>query len=85
VLCNGVEVSSGEPDLDGSGEQSRVNERMRFDGGECPFDGDVGTSSIALREQKLRGARLRLTAELLGLERSNLYRKMKSLGIVPKE
>jgi two-component system nitrogen regulation response regulator NtrX len=24
-------------------------------------------------------------AELLGLERSNLYRKMKSLGIVPKE
>jgi two-component system nitrogen regulation response regulator NtrX len=25
------------------------------------------------------------TAELLGLERSNLYRKMKSLGIVPKE
>ncbi len=25
------------------------------------------------------------TAELLGLERSNLYRKMKALGIVPKE
>jgi two-component system nitrogen regulation response regulator NtrX len=25
------------------------------------------------------------TAELLGLERSNLYRKMKSLGILPKE
>jgi two-component system nitrogen regulation response regulator NtrX len=25
------------------------------------------------------------TAELLGLERSNLYRKMKSLGIAPKE
>ena len=25
------------------------------------------------------------TAELLGLERSNLYRKMKTLGIVPKE
>ncbi len=25
------------------------------------------------------------TAELLGLERSNLYRKMKSLGIVPKD
>lgn len=25
------------------------------------------------------------TAELLGLERSNLYRKMRSLGIVPKE
>jgi two-component system nitrogen regulation response regulator NtrX len=25
------------------------------------------------------------TAELLGLERSNLYRKMKSLGIVPRE
>ena len=25
------------------------------------------------------------TAELLGLERSHLYRKMKALGIVPKE
>jgi two-component system nitrogen regulation response regulator NtrX len=25
------------------------------------------------------------TAELLGLERSNLYRKMRSLGIVPKD
>jgi two-component system, NtrC family, nitrogen regulation response regulator NtrX len=25
------------------------------------------------------------TAELLGLERSNLYRKMKSLGIQPKD
>mgnify|MGYP000956860232 CR=1 FL=1 len=25
------------------------------------------------------------TAELLGLERSNLYRKMKALGIMPKE
>jgi two-component system nitrogen regulation response regulator NtrX len=25
------------------------------------------------------------TAELLGLERSNLYRKMKALGIAPKE
>ena len=25
------------------------------------------------------------TAELLGLERSNLYRKMKTLGIAPKE
>jgi two-component system nitrogen regulation response regulator NtrX len=25
------------------------------------------------------------TAELLGLERSNLYRKMKALGIGPKE
>jgi two-component system nitrogen regulation response regulator NtrX len=24
-------------------------------------------------------------AELLGLERSNLYRKMKALGIAPKE
>jgi len=25
------------------------------------------------------------TAELLGLERSNLYRKMRALGIAPKE
>ena len=67
VLCNGVEVSSGKPDLDGSGEQSRVNERMRFDGGERPLDGDVGTRSVALRQPKERHARLRLTAELVGL------------------
>jgi two-component system, NtrC family, nitrogen regulation response regulator NtrX len=25
------------------------------------------------------------TAEILGLERSNLYRKMRALGIAPKE
>jgi transcriptional regulator of acetoin/glycerol metabolism len=28
---------------------------------------------------------VRQAAELLGLERSNLYRKMKALGIAPKE
>src|SRR5215207_6406738 len=70
VLCNRIEVSSSEPNLDGSGEQSRVNECMRFDGGERPFAGDVGTSSIALRQPKQRDARLRLTAELVGRSES---------------
>ncbi|HEY8666960.1 MAG TPA: helix-turn-helix domain-containing protein, partial [Tepidisphaeraceae bacterium] len=31
------------------------------------------------------GGNVSRTAELLGLERSNLYRKMKTLGIAPKE
>jgi two-component system nitrogen regulation response regulator NtrX len=31
------------------------------------------------------GGNVSRTAELLGLERSNLYRKMKALGIAPRE
>src|SRR5215207_3504502 len=70
VLCNRIEVSSSEPNLDGSREQSRVNECMRFDGGERSLNGDAGTSSIALRQPKQGDARLRLTAELVGLSES---------------
>jgi two-component system nitrogen regulation response regulator NtrX len=38
-------------------------------------------------QKKLEEARgnVSRTAELLGLERSNLYRKMRSLGIAPRE
>ena len=40
------------------------------------------TGPISLEETEGNVTR---TAELLGLERSNLYRKMKTLGIGPKE
>ena len=44
---------------------------------------EIDREMIALRhfEEVKNGE----AAELLGLERSNLYRKMKSLGINPKE
>jgi two-component system nitrogen regulation response regulator NtrX len=38
-----------------------------------------------LRKLEETGGNVTRTAELLGLERSNLYRKMKALGIGPKE
>jgi two-component system nitrogen regulation response regulator NtrX len=38
-----------------------------------------------LKKLEETGGNVSRTAELLGLERSNLYRKMKALGIVPKE
>jgi two-component system nitrogen regulation response regulator NtrX len=38
-----------------------------------------------LRKLEETNGNVTRTAELLGLERSNLYRKMKTLGIGPKE
>ncbi|MBV9033315.1 MAG: sigma-54-dependent Fis family transcriptional regulator [Acidobacteriaceae bacterium] len=38
-----------------------------------------------LRKLEETGGNVSRTSELLGLERSNLYRKMKALGIAPKE
>jgi len=38
-----------------------------------------------LKKLEETGGNITRTAELLGLERSNLYRKMKTLGIGPKE
>jgi len=38
-----------------------------------------------LKKLEETGGNVSRTAELLGLERSNLYRKMKALGIAPKE
>ena len=38
-----------------------------------------------LKKLEETGSNVTRTAELLGLERSNLYRKMKTLGIAPKE
>jgi two-component system nitrogen regulation response regulator NtrX len=38
-----------------------------------------------LRKLEETGGNVTRAAELLGLERSNLYRKMKTLGIAPKE
>ncbi len=38
-----------------------------------------------LRKLEEAGGNVSRAAELLGLERSNLYRKMKALGIAPRE
>jgi two-component system nitrogen regulation response regulator NtrX len=38
-----------------------------------------------LKKLEETGGNVTRTAELLGLERSNLYRKMKTLGVGPKE
>jgi two-component system nitrogen regulation response regulator NtrX len=38
-----------------------------------------------LKKLEETGGNVTRTAEVLGLERSNLYRKMKTLGIGPKE
>jgi two-component system nitrogen regulation response regulator NtrX len=38
-----------------------------------------------LKKLEEAGGNVSRTAEMLGLERSNLYRKMKTLGIAPKE
>jgi two-component system nitrogen regulation response regulator NtrX len=38
-----------------------------------------------MRRSRETNGNVTRTAELLGLERSNLYRKMKTLGIGPKE
>ena len=38
-----------------------------------------------LKKLEETGGNVSRAAELLGLERSNLYRKMKALGIAPKE
>jgi two-component system nitrogen regulation response regulator NtrX len=38
-----------------------------------------------LRKLEEAGGNVSRAAELLGLERSNLYRKMKTLGIAPRE
>ncbi|MBC8166329.1 MAG: sigma-54-dependent Fis family transcriptional regulator, partial [Bryobacteraceae bacterium] len=38
-----------------------------------------------LRKLDEAGGNITRTAELLGLERSNLYRKMRTLGIAPRE
>ena len=38
-----------------------------------------------LRKLEETGGNVTRASELLGLERSNLYRKMKALGIAPKE
>ena len=47
-----------------------MNECTRFDAGECPLDGDVGTRGVAVRQPKQRHARLGHTAELMCLPES---------------
>ena len=42
-------------------------------------------NEIILKKLEESGANVSRAAELLGLERSNLYRKMRALGIAPRE
>jgi two-component system, NtrC family, nitrogen regulation response regulator NtrX len=56
---------------DGSGSLQEVKEAAERD--------------YILRKLEETGGNVTRTSELLGLERSNLYRKMKALGIAPKE
>ena len=46
---------------------------------------EAAEREFILRKLEEAGGNMTRTAELLGLERSNLYRKMKSLGIAPKD
>ena len=47
--------------------------------------GEAAEREYILKKLDEAKGNLTRTAELLGLERSNLYRKMKTLGIGPKE
>ena len=58
-----------------------------------PWDGfgslhdvkEAAEREYILRKLEETGGNVTRASELLGLERSNLYRKMKALGIAPKE
>jgi two-component system nitrogen regulation response regulator NtrX len=46
---------------------------------------EAAEREFILRKLDDAGGNMTRAAELLGLERSNLYRKMKALGIAPKD
>ncbi len=79
--------------------QTRIDARqIPLDGGRKPANGKNSEASGSLHEVKEAAERdyilrkleetngnVTRAADLLGLERSNLYRKMRALGIAPKE
>jgi two-component system, NtrC family, nitrogen regulation response regulator NtrX len=69
-LDNGRKAQNSKPS-DGFGSLQEVKEAAERD--------------YILRKLEETGGNVSRTSELLGLERSNLYRKMKALGIAPKE
>ncbi len=71
IPLNPTKRSAGERSMDRFGSLQEVREAAERD-------------YILKKLEEARGNVTR-TAELLGLERSNLYRKMKTLGIAPKE
>ena len=61
--------------------QDRAGERV----GSLQDVREAAEREYILKKLEETGGNVTRTAELLGLERSNLYRKMKTLGIAPKE
>jgi two-component system nitrogen regulation response regulator NtrX len=64
----------------------RKGQKARTDGfGSLHEVKEAAERDYILRKLDETGGNVTRAAELLGLERSNLYRKMKTLGIAPKE
>ena len=67
-------------------EAARKNQSRPWDGfGSLHDVKEAAEREYILRKLEETGGNVTRASELLGLERSNLYRKMKSLGIAPKE
>ncbi len=67
--------------LDSKGRNGRLSEAF----GSLHEVKEAAEREYILRKLEETGGNVTRASELLGLERSNLYRKMKALGIAPKE
>jgi two-component system nitrogen regulation response regulator NtrX len=66
-----------------AGAQSRKSATERY--GSLQDVREAAERDYILRKLEEASGNVSRAAELLGLERSNLYRKMKALGIAPRE
>jgi hypothetical protein len=67
VLSSGVQVSGGQRNFNGGRKQSGSAECPRFDGSECPLDGDVGSVCVTCSQTKQGPAWLWFTTEFVRL------------------